>query len=105
MMNAIANGTMSPGTIMVSRDNYVIDGHHRWAAQVGTDYTGGGQLTMPVVRVDLPIQQVLDAANDFARRQGLASQAASISRSRVAAVLAEALFAVAVVDDDRVGVH
>jgi hypothetical protein len=100
MMTSMANGSMPPGTIMVSSDNYVIDGHHRWAAEVGTDYTGGGELTMQVQRIDLPIQQVLDKAKAYAKEQGLPQMQASIGRSRVAAVLAEALFAIAVEHDD-----
>jgi hypothetical protein len=100
MMTSMANGSMPPGSIMVSSDNYVIDGHHRWAANVGTDYTGGGQLTMPVVRIDMPIQQVLEKAKTYAKEQGLPQMQASVSRSRVAAVLAEALFAIAVEPDD-----
>jgi hypothetical protein len=101
IMTAMENGERPSGTIMVSSDNYVIDGHHRWAAEVGTDYTGGGQMTMPVVRIDMPIQQVLDRANAFSKEMGVPQAGmGSISRSRVAAVLAEALFAIAVEHDD-----
>jgi hypothetical protein len=102
MMTSMQAGTMPPGTIMVSSDNYVIDGHHRWAAEVGTDYTGGGQMTMQVQRIDMPIQQVLERAKAYAKEQGLPQMQAAVSRSRVAAVLAEALFAIAVGDDDLV---
>jgi hypothetical protein len=59
-------------------------------------------MTMQVQRIDMPIQQVLERAKAYAKEQGLPQMQAAVSRSRVAAVLAEALFAIAVGDDDLV---
>ncbi len=60
--------------IFVSRDNYVIDGHHRWAAVVGRDAADNrlGQLKMKVIRVDAPISEVLKLANAWTKKFGIA---------------------------------
>lgn len=64
--------------IFVSRDGYVIDGHHRWAAQVGRDLKDGriGDLPLRVRVVDMPISQVLKEANRWAGEFGIAPKAA-----------------------------
>jgi hypothetical protein len=64
--------------IFVSRDGYVIDGHHRWAAQVGRDLEDGavGDLPLNVRVVDMDIQEVLDEANKFASEFGIAPKTA-----------------------------
>jgi len=61
------------GTIYVSKDGYIIDGHHRWAATIGLDAGSGrlGDRTINVVRVDMSITQVLKEANDFTRDIGI----------------------------------
>lgn len=57
--------------IYVSRDGYIIDGHHRWAGKVGRDLEDGktGDVKIKVRRVDMPIMEVLDAALDFTERE------------------------------------
>lgn len=45
--------------IMVSKDGYVIDGHHRWLAH----YNLGRK--MPVIQIDLKINDALDKMRDF----------------------------------------
>lgn len=76
----MSNADYNPAskTIFISRDNYVIDGHHRWAATVGRDSEDGnlGGHKMRVVRVDAPISEVLHLANVWARRFGIAAKAA-----------------------------
>lgn len=59
--------------IFVSRDNYVIDGHHRWAAVVGRDAEDAhlGDLSMNVRRVDAPISEILRIANKWTEKVGL----------------------------------
>lgn len=79
IMRAMQSGEEILGTVMVSSDNYVIDGHHRWAAEAGIEnWSSVGDGQMNVVRIDLPIQQVLDEANAFAEKMGIKSQAASM---------------------------
>lgn len=63
---ARGKGKMSRGPIYVSRDNYVIDGHHRWAAAIGLDLKDGmGGFAIDVVKIDMPISEVLQVARDF----------------------------------------
>ena len=64
--------------IFVSRDGYVIDGHHRWAAQVGRDLEDGniGDLPLNVRVVDMDIEEVLEEANRFASEFGIAPKTA-----------------------------
>jgi hypothetical protein len=64
----LANNTIRESSIFVTRDGYVVDGHHRWAAVVGLDAQEGGldELDMPVREIDMDILDVLKEANDFA---------------------------------------
>jgi len=70
---ALGIGTSKQNRIFVSRDGYVIDGHHRWAANVGLDSSDGslGDIDMPVTMIDLPISEVLARANAFADEVGI----------------------------------
>lgn len=76
MSNKDYNPAKKP--IFVSRDGYVIDGHHRWAATVGRDLADGkaGDMNMNVVMVDAPISKVLRIANQWANDFGIAPKAA-----------------------------
>lgn len=67
--------------IFVSRDGYVIDGHHRWAAVVGRDTRDGklGDLEMNVRVVDMDIMDVLKEANSWADDFGIKQKAAQPS--------------------------
>jgi hypothetical protein len=75
MFKAMEAGTMAEGSIMVSKDNYVVDGHHRYAAELGRDAQDGklGDDDMAVQQVDMPILQVLAEANRFAEQWGIPS--------------------------------
>lgn len=77
MMNSMSNGTMKEGAIYVSREGYVLDGHHRWAATVGNDLkdTPPEQYTMPVMRIDMPIEQLLTFSQYWALDYGIAPKA------------------------------
>lgn len=59
--------------IFISRDNYVLDGHHRWAAVVGRDAADNklGDLTMRAIRVDAPISELLKVAKKWTKAVGL----------------------------------
>ena len=73
IMGAIESGKMRDQTLFVSRDGYVIDGHHRWAATVGLDYKDGDgeDLKMKVRVIDMPIMEVLAAAVKFSDDMGI----------------------------------
>lgn len=63
--------------IFVSRDNYILDGHHRWAALVGRDAADGrlGDSRMNIRRVDAPISELLHRAKTFAKKFGIKAKA------------------------------
>jgi peptidoglycan hydrolase-like protein with peptidoglycan-binding domain len=66
--------TKSP--LFVSQDNYIVDGHHRWAALVGVDAEDGklGDEEGPeqrVERIDLDIIEILERSNAFAEEFGI----------------------------------
>lgn len=67
--------------IFVSRDNYVVDGHHRWAAVVGRDAQDGhlGDSMMNIVRVNAPISEVLHIANAWSKSFGI-QQVAGVAK-------------------------
>jgi hypothetical protein len=61
--------------IWVTRDGYILDGHHRWAATVGKDLADGdlGDLDVRVRMIDAPITEVLQIANSWTADMGLRS--------------------------------
>jgi hypothetical protein len=69
------NPQFSPGAkpIFISKDQYIIDGHHRWAALVGRETHSGhlGTLTMNVNQVDAPVTELLDLARYWTHGVGL----------------------------------
>lgn len=77
MMQAMRDGTMSDAPVFITSDNYVLDGHHRWAAKVGVDAGDNdlGDVTMPVRRIDMEIGEALAYARGFAADQGIRSVA------------------------------
>jgi hypothetical protein len=71
-----SGGTIEGPPLFVSRNNYVVDGHHRWAAEVANDYADGKPDTMMRVdRIDMDILEILVEANLFASEWGLPQQA------------------------------
>ena len=60
--------------IFVTTDDYIVDGHHRWAAAIGMDAgsTQLGDVEMPVRTIDMPILDVLAEARIFAADMGIA---------------------------------
>lgn len=75
MASAYRTGTFNPGAdpIIISNDNYVLDGHHRWASLVAVDLEDNvaGDIPMNVIRVDMSITELLPLANDFANEMGI----------------------------------
>ena len=60
--------------IFVSRDGYVVDGHHRWAATVGKDAQDGrlgNNHKMNVIVLDAPISRILKEANAWTDSFGI----------------------------------
>jgi|GEM_PF-4829795 len=48
------------GRIIISKDNYVIDGHHRWAAAAMLSFEDSS-VKLPVIRVDMNHKDLIDA--------------------------------------------
>lgn len=73
---AIEAGEFNPNDdrIFVSSDNYVVDGHHRWAATAANGYESGEQIDLDVSQVDMEIIELLAEANNFAKEMGIAQQ-------------------------------
>lgn len=66
-------GRFDPQLMLVSRDNYIVDGHHRWAATIGNDAYDGDLIDnqIDVQRVDIDVGTLLEEARGFAARYGL----------------------------------
>jgi hypothetical protein len=47
--------------ILISSDDHILDGHHRWAALLLID----PHRTMDVLQIDMPIRELLRVSNDF----------------------------------------
>lgn len=60
--------------IFISKDDYIVDGHHAWAAAVGRDSEDGhlGDVKMKTIRVNAPISEVLKIANAWTKKFGIA---------------------------------
>lgn len=72
-LKADPNDPFIRAPIFVSQDNYILDGHHRWAAIIGTDFEDGklGNVLMNVVKINLPIKELVKEANSFAAEFGI----------------------------------
>ncbi len=70
---AIEAGKYKEVRLFVSRDNYVVDGHHRWAATIGADLRDGvdDKTTIPVNQIDMGILDILIESNKFAAEWGI----------------------------------
>lgn len=69
--SAMRAGRIPEESIFVSNDDYIVDGHHRWAATVANEYIQGKPLSMPVNVIDAPIITILREANDYATTMGI----------------------------------
>lgn len=70
--------------ILVSRDGYILDGHHRWAALVGLDMASGSDksVMMNVEVVDMDIGSLVDESNKFGDEIGLKRNSGLAKESR-----------------------
>jgi hypothetical protein len=58
--------------IFVTRDNYIVDGHHHWAALVGLGSKREKDFKVPVYKLDMEIGEALSKANAYAKTMGIA---------------------------------
>jgi hypothetical protein len=70
--------------IYVSRDGYVIDGHHRWAAIVAYNAQHpDNQIQMKTTVLDMDIKDAIPMANKFAEDMGIAAKKADANKEDV----------------------
>ena len=78
MMGALEKDPQHPsitGPIYVSRDGYVIDGHHRWAAIVAYNAQHpDAQIPMKCEVIDMDIKEAIPMCNKFAEDIGIAAK-------------------------------
>lgn len=73
------------GPIFVSRDGYVIDGHHRWAAIAAYNAKyPDKQIPMKCEVIDKPIDEAIPMCNKFAADMGIASKAQGVTTGNAA---------------------
>jgi len=60
--------------ILISKDGYVIDGHHTWGAAVAFSFENSGA-KLPVYRIDMNAKEALDASLAWTKSQGIEGQA------------------------------
>jgi hypothetical protein len=66
------HGKSDGARIIVSSDNYIIDGHHRWAASAFLSFKDKGQ-AIPVLRVDMTHMELIDATLAWNKATGIES--------------------------------
>ncbi len=79
MTKALENDPNHPkitAPIYVSRDGYVIDGHHRWAAMTSKAIKDGSPTNMKVRVIDMDAKDIIPMANKFAEEIGVAAKKA-----------------------------
>jgi hypothetical protein len=67
------DGSTKIKRLVISKDNYILDGHHHWAAKVGLDARDGNltnDTKMRVARVDIKITKLLELADKFTEGKG-----------------------------------
>ncbi len=84
MMGALEKDPQHPkitAPIYVSRDGYVIDGHHRWAAIVAYNAAHpDAQIPMKTTVLDMDIKDAIPMANKFAEDMGIAAKKADANK-------------------------
>lgn len=83
MAKALDKNPDNPGItapIYVSRDGYVVDGHHRWAAVTSNAVSNGKPALMKVHVIDLDAKDIIPMANKFAEKIGVAAKKADANK-------------------------
>lgn len=85
--NISKNGIDRSQPLWVTRDGYVLDGHHRWAAEFSVDLNDGnvGNLPVPVHEIDMEIGAALDYSKAFSRDFGIKQEGVSAPSAKKAA--------------------
>lgn len=68
-----SDGIPKDKAILVSKDGFVVDGHHHWAAAAAMGLMGKNS-KIPVIQMDANIKDALAMANDWSKSHGIAAQ-------------------------------
>lgn len=68
-------GRISGKQILISQDNYVIDGHHHWAAAVASALRSPGDDEMPVIRLGANGEELVGIAKQWATEHNIPTRA------------------------------
>lgn len=71
MSQAMLAGKVPESPIFVTQDDYIVDGHHRWAANVANEIKTNKAITMPTYQIKSDIIHVLAYANHFTKHNGI----------------------------------
>jgi hypothetical protein len=63
--------------IWVSKDNYIIDGHHRWASETAVGLGKGEDVDIPAHVVNVDILTILEVADGWTQMMGLQPKSGS----------------------------
>jgi hypothetical protein len=88
MVRSMRDGTMPDAPIFVSRDGYVIDGHHRWAGKVALE-ASGSDVDLTVDRIDMEIGEAIDNANAFSLAMGIRPKPGAVIPDDIATLVEE----------------
>lgn len=90
MLDALKNKTPEEtagirAPIFISKDGYILDGHHRWAALVGLDLSNGGgpDVKMNVMQVDMNATDLVKYTNKFASKIGIKQKKANVKENKI----------------------
>ena len=70
--------------VIVSKDGYILDGHHRWGALVALDIANGGtgEIEMNVKMVDAGVEELVEKTREFTDKQGLQTKPAEKKKKK-----------------------
>lgn len=70
----VKEGKLPPDPIFITKDNYILDGHHRWAAEIVADAykNRSGDVLIPAHRMNVDIGKALSLAADFQKQWKIA---------------------------------
>lgn len=71
MSQAMLAGKVPESPIFVTQDDYIVDGHHRWAANVANEIKTNKAINMPTYQIKSDIIHVLAYANHFTKHNGI----------------------------------
>jgi hypothetical protein len=70
--------------IFVSNDDYVVDGHHRWAATVARGIEAEGTINMPIQRIQMDIISLLALSRRWTKEMGIRPKKAGETTGKAA---------------------